>query len=444
MRPALVVSAALLLSRAALADDKQPDAVLLKTIGEGEQAQELDATLRDALQDLGMHVPIGEPQAATATRDIDLVERAASGADGTWVVSPRIEPGDGGAYLVRILAVAPKSKEIRTRVELVKAPDVAARGLVMLRDLVRTNAPAPPPAPCPPATVQPAPVQRSAGRAVLAINGTLFGGFVAYGLHRVTRTDDSFGDARVAIPLATLGAGVGLGASLLVAEEWDITPAMAWYVAAGTWWGVAAGLFFASGFDIGRSPGSSINDRFYVAISGGGIGLSLATFALTRKRVDEGGMLLTHSSAAMGLLVGGLVEVMANGPNDPFARPPSTGWGFGTAFGLVGGGTLALLVRVPPTRVLLVDLGSVLGGLAGAAAGSPLIVDNKEPDKTRGWAIATLAGAVAGTGAAIWFTRSIKPPAIAWRFGTPYVGMIGTPLREGDPPAMGVGVHGTW
>lgn len=439
----LAASLALLYSSAAWADEQQPNAVLLKTLGDGDQAQELDATLRDALQDLGMRVPVGEPQASSATRDIDLVERAAGG-DGQWVVSARIEPGDGGAFLVRILAVAPKSKEVRTRVELVKAPDVAARGLVMLRDLVRTAAPAPAPAPCPPPTVVNAPLPRSAGRAVLAINGTVFGGFVAYGLHRVTRMDEGFGDARVAIPLATLGAGVGLGASLLVAEEWDITPAMAWYVAAGTWWGVASGLFFASGFDLGRSPGGNLNDRFYVAISGGAIGLSLATFALTQKRVEEGGMLLTHSSAAIGVLAGGLVEVLANGPTDPFARPPSTGWGFGTAFGLVGGGVLATLVRVPPTRVLLVDLGAVLGGLAGAAAASPLIVDNKEPDKTRGWAIATMAGAVLGTGAALWLTRGTKAPPIAFKYGTPYIGAIGRPMREGDMPAMGIGWNGSW
>jgi hypothetical protein len=213
---------------------------------------------------------------------------------------------------------------------------------------------------------------------------------------------------------------------------------MAWYLTGGTWWGVATGLFLSSGYDV-----QPLNDRFYWGIAGGSIGLSLATFALTRKRVDEGGMLLTHSTAAVGLLVGGLVEVMEKGPKDPFDRPPPTGWGFGTAFGLVGGGVLATLVRVPASRVLLVDLGAVLGGLAGAAAASPLIVDNKEPDNTRGWAVATLGGAVLGTAAGVWLTRAIKPPPIAWRWGTPSVGVIGTP-RSGESPAVGIGWNGTW
>src|SRR5262249_40469174 len=150
---------------------------------------------------------------------VDLVERAGAG-DGAWVLSPRIEPQDDGSFVVRILAVPPRSKEVRTRVEIVKGSDVAARGLIMLRDLVREHPTAPSttaPAPCPPAAVAPAPAVHSAGRAVLAINGTVFGGFLAYSLQRVNVPDEGFGDARVAIPLAALGASVGLGASLLVA-----------------------------------------------------------------------------------------------------------------------------------------------------------------------------------------------------------------------------------
>jgi hypothetical protein len=437
---------ALMMGTAQADETKEKPVVLLKTIGsEGDQAQELDATLRDAVQDLGMRLPLGEPT-QTASRDIDLIERAGVG-DGTWVVSPHVEPQDGNTFLVRILAVAPRSKEIRTRVELVKAPDVAARGLVMLRDLFRAE-PAttnPLPAPCPPAVAPVVPPPHSAGRAVLAINGTVFGGFLAYSLQRVNVQDEGFGDARVAIPLAALGASIGLGASLLVAEEWDITPAMAWYLSAGMWWGVASGLFFASGYDVGRSSPTSFNERFYVAIAGGSIGLSLATLGLWRKRVDEGGMLMTHSTAAVGLFVGGLFEVLAKGPDDPFARPPSTGWGYGAAFGLATGGVLATLIRVPPTRVLLTDLGAVLGGLAGAAAASPLIVGDLNADKTRGWAIATLGGAVLGTGAALYFTRNVKMPPVTSKYGSPYAGVIGsTPSPSGDVPAMGAGWRGTW
>jgi hypothetical protein len=439
------------------------DVVLLRTVtpaGDGsvhvptsaepvleERALELDATLRDGIQDLGMHLPLGEAQLAQSARDIDLVERAAKEPE-HWIVSPRIEAHDG-AFLVRIVAVAPHSKELRSRVEIVKGPDVSARGLVMLRDLLKDTKPEAQPSP-PPVVIQvPPPPPRSAGRAVLAINGTVFGAFVAYGLHRVTLGEGTmpptpggeFGDPRVALPLATLGAGVGLGASLLVAEEWDISPAMAWYLTGGTWWGVAIGFLLSSGYDV-----VPLNDRFYYAIGGGGIGLTLATIALTHKRVDDGGMLLTHSSAAAGLMIGGLVEIIAKGASDPLERPTPTGWGFGSMFGLVGGGVLATLVRVAPSRVLLVDLGAVLGALAMSAAFSPLIipdvVSNLEPDKTRAWAFATIAGTVLGAGAALYLTRNIKPPPRAWKWGTPYAGVIADSPR--GAPALGMGWSGSF
>jgi hypothetical protein len=413
-----------------------------------ERALELDATLRDGVQDLGMRLPLGEAQTAQAARDVDLLERAQKEPE-TWIVSPRVESHEG-AFLVRIVAVPPGSKEIHTRVEIVKGADVSARGLVMLRDLVKEAKQTPLPPPCPPVTVTPSvETPRSAGRAVLAINGTAFGAFVAYGLHRVTlgagntnQPGGEFGDPRVALPLAALGAGVGMGASLLVAEEWDISPAMAWYLTGGTWWGVATGLFLSSGYDV-----LPLNDRFYYAIGGGSIGLSLATFALTQRKIDDGGMLLTHSSAALGLVIGGLMEMIAKGPSDPIERPTPTGWGFGSMFGLLGGGTLALFLKVPASRVLLVDLGAVLGTLVTSAAFSPLInpdvVGNLDPDKTRAWAVATISGSVLGAAAAVYLTRNIKPAVTAWKWGSPYAGVIGESMwRNRSEPAWGIGYSG--
>ena len=67
-------------------------------------AQELDATLRDAVQDLGFTLYVADAGPAPGhMRDQDLVERAARSAeagtpeDGTWVVSPRVEAASGAA-----------------------------------------------------------------------------------------------------------------------------------------------------------------------------------------------------------------------------------------------------------------------------------------------------------------------------------------------------------
>ena len=111
------------------------------------RAQELDATLRDAVQDLGFDLYVADAGPAPGhTRDQDLVERAAGSAasgtpeGGTWVVSPRIESSSGGEYVVRIVVVPPNGHELRVRVETVPADSVGVRGLVMLRDLLSPSA----------------------------------------------------------------------------------------------------------------------------------------------------------------------------------------------------------------------------------------------------------------------------------------------------------------
>src|SRR5579872_1657967 len=100
-----------------------------------ERSQELDATLRDAVQDLGFTLYVADTGPAPGrTRDSDLLRRAGSAASsaepdgGTWVVSPRVEAAGGDEYVVRILAVPPRGRELRVRVETVHADSVSARG----------------------------------------------------------------------------------------------------------------------------------------------------------------------------------------------------------------------------------------------------------------------------------------------------------------------------
>jgi len=62
---------------------------------------------------------------------------------------------------------------------------------------------------------------------VLAVNGALFGAFVAYSVQRASGNDDP----RVLYPLLALGTGVGIGTSLLASEEWDIGTGQAWFLA---------------------------------------------------------------------------------------------------------------------------------------------------------------------------------------------------------------------
>ena len=414
------------------------------------RAMELDATLRDGVQDLGYTLDVGDPGPAMGrARDLDMLERAqhaspnsASPTDaGTWRVSPRLEPVSSDSFLLRIVVVPPKGKQLRVRVERVSGPDVAVRGLVLLRDLLRTT---------PVGTAEPtrrpdesaatgimAP-SRSPGRAVLAANAALFGAFMAFSVQRASGSEDP----RLLYPLLTLGTGLGLGSALLVAEEWNVSTGDAWTLAGGAWWGAAAGILIANGQKV-----QPLTDRYAWGVGGGLIGLGLATFSLTRSKADEGDAVLVHSGAGLGLGLGALSDYFYHGDLN---RTPYTGSGYGSAIGLVAGGALAKLTKVSASRVLLVDLGAGLGAAAGAAIGSPLVFEEVTPEKTRGFVAATLGGTLVGGAAAWWFTRDrSRAPAAPPRPNavrlTPYGGTIGaSATRDGTVPAYGLGVRGIW
>jgi len=109
-----------------------------------DRATELDATIRDAVQDLGFALDVADPgPAQSRSRDLDMVERAQRGESGTFVVNARLEPVSSDAVVLRLIVVPPKQKQLRMRVERVNAADLSVRGLVLLRELLTTNSPTP-------------------------------------------------------------------------------------------------------------------------------------------------------------------------------------------------------------------------------------------------------------------------------------------------------------
>ncbi len=409
-------------------------------------AHEIDATLRDAVQDLGFTLFVADPgPIGASTRDTDLIERAArsgtgeSSNNGTWVVSPRIEEAGGDSYIVRIVVVPPGGHELRVRVETIPASNLAVKSLVMLRDLLA------------PSAAQAAQLERererlddsaragvmsplrSQGRSVLAINSALFGGFLAFSVQ--SASDSS--DPRVLYPLLALGTGVGIGSALLVAEEWDVTTGNAWFLSAGAWWGAGSGILIANGASV-----VPLTDRYTYGIAGGLLGLGLATTALVKNRMDEGDAMLAHSGGGLGLLWGGLSELLYRGVVTGVT--PQTGMGYGSAIGLVGAGLLATAVSTTPSRVLLIDLGVGLGGLAGAAAASPAIFENVTEGKARTFLGVTLAGSLAGGVLTGFLTRNMaQARPVAWRTGVPSVGVIGaSETAYGRVPAYGLSWQG--
>jgi hypothetical protein len=436
-------------------DDVGGTAVHKPGPGEGAihaRAMELDATLRDAVQDLGYTLDVADAGPSMGhARDLDMVERAQHSSShassptdaGTWIVSARIEQASGDTFLLRIVVVPPKSKQLRVRVERVPGADLSVRGLVLVRDLLGSAPPGgtgdggPRPQESAGAGIM-APL-RSQGRAVLAANAALFGAFMAFSVQRASGSEDP----RLLYPLLTLGTGLGLGSALLVAEEWNVGTGDAWTLAGGAWWGAAAGILIANGQKV-----QPLTDRYAWGVGGGLVGLGLATFSLTRGKADEGDAVLVNSGAGLGLGLGALSDFFYRGDLD---KTPYTGAGFGSAAGLLAGGTLATVTQVSASRVLLIDLGAGLGAAAGAAIGSPLVFEDVTPDKTRGFVAATFGGTLLGGAAAWWFTRDrsvseptpLKPPS-AYRL-VPYGGTIGaSATRDGSVPAYGLGVRGSF
>lgn len=408
------------------------------------RARELDDTLRDGAQDLGFALQIADPGPRPGrARDLDLVERAAQGPElgaddgGTWVVSARLERTGSDEYVIRLVAVAPKGKVLRVRVDQVAGSEVSVRGLVMLRNLLTRTArdvgePTRTPADRSATAGVMAPL-RSPGRAVLAANGALFGAFSAFSVQRASGSSDP----RVLYPLLALGTGIGIGTALLVAEEWDVGTGDAWTLAAGAWWGALAGISLSAGRDV-----QPVTDRYAWGVGGGLSGLALATAALSRGHMTEGDATLVHSGAAVGFVFGNLSEQLVRG--DINARG-FTGSGIGTATGLVLAGALATQVPATASRVLLVDMGIGIGALAGAAAGSPLVFEDVTEGKTRAFLGATLGGAAAGGVTAYWLTRHRGATKSALSHVAPLLGPIAESqvgaVRE---TAWGVGAIGAF
>src|SRR6185436_15659268 len=163
---------------------------------------------------------------------------------------------------------------------------------------------------------------------------------------------------------------IGLGASVLVAEEWDIGLGDAWYLSAGTWWPIVSELSLAKSYGV-RSGDAYVGG---MAAAAGGITLSVA--ALTLHPISEGGAVVAHTGGAFGTLFGGISELAYRGNTK---LTPYRGIGYGAGLGVLVGGALGTQARISASRMLLIDLSASLGALTGAAAASPLLlVEEKE------------------------------------------------------------------
>ena len=394
-------------------------------------AQGLDALLSDTAQDLGLAVV--PPSASRGRlRDVDLLDRARTA--NAPVLLPSLRALESGDLELRMALAAPGARTVDALHEPVSRANLPVRAVVLLRDLLKRRA-----KPASPATaLAPAPTAgmlTRAGRVSLIANATVFGGLIGVSIQRGSGSDDP----RVLFPLLAVGAGVGLGAALLASGEWDVSVGDAWYFAAGAWWPSAAAHLVFQGRFAGHRPDS---ERWIFGLLGGTAGVTLASMGLAVRPVTEGDALMAHSGGALGLAFGALVEMAARGDTK---TTPFAGMGYGAGLGWLAAAAVAVHVDVPTLRVLTVDLGAALGGIGGAALGSPLLVNDPSAAKPRAWATITASSAVVGgVITAIVVRRRANPKATSLR-GLPMIGVLGE-SRAGalSAPILGAGWSGVW
>jgi hypothetical protein len=381
------------------------DALHAPTSAEGELAPlaaSLDALLADTAQDLGLNVDRGPRPAPDPAHlgDAELLDLARSSGRVLILPSLRAVAAASRDVELRVVLADPAARSLRVRSERITRDDVAVRAVVFLRDLVADlgGAARPrPPEPAPTGSVVTTP-PRGTGRPVLLVSSTLFGGFAGYSIQRASGSSDP----RVLYPLLAVGAGIGLGASIIASDEWEISAGESWYLAAGVMWPTLAGHLLYQG----RFSPRVESDRWVFGLVGGTTGVTLSILGLTLHGMSDGGALLAHSGGSLGLVFGGITEALVRGD---ISHTPFAGMGYGAGLGWLAAAALATQIRViPPARVLTVDLGALVGGLGGAAIGSPLLLHEPDAARQRGWLAATGGGAIIGATVALIVTRGAK------------------------------------
>lgn len=405
-----------------------------------QRAREIDLLLRDTAQDLGFAVNLAGPQAISPSEASEraLLQQAAK--SDRWLVSPRLEL-EGSQIVLRLVVIPAGSDHALVRTESTTPSELQVRAVVMLRDLLEAGKGVPPstgtsPQQGPAAAREP--YKRSEGRAILAVHAAVFGGFVGYSLQKSSGTDDE----RLIYPLMAIGTGVGLGGSLIIAEEWDIGLGDAWYMSAGAVWPTLGGLLLARGRDV--QPES---DRYAWGIGGGLAGITLASVSLSFAGMADGGAAVAHSGGFIGTGLGAGTEMAIRGDTD---ETPYEGLGYGALGGVLLGGIIGRGVEESPSRIMMIDVGVGLGALSFAAVSSPLLIGDTTESRERAWVLVTMSGAVAGGAAAYWMTSPRTPTASSESPfpipGQPLAGVIGQ-SRGPDgsvAPAYGLGWSGVF
>ncbi len=366
-----------------------------RTSFDPDLASTLDPVLLEAAADLELQ---GARVLPTGWGPIDETALLALGEQ-HWAFQAQLQASEDHLIL-RLSAVAPGSGVLVSHRLRVTRDSLEVNAVRALSTIVYPERSSRPRRIAPPATPHPEKKRQLTGRAILAAQGVTMGGYFGFALDWMSGSEGS----NLVFPLMTLGAGAGLGAALVAAEEWEVNETEARYLwAAGTWPTVGTLLLTGSSHTTGDANHS-------LALGAGGAGILLGSIALSTGGLKEGADALSHSGATLGALLGGIGELMVHGTTDEI---PQAGLGLGMLTGvLVAGSSAPWMPRIGVYRVMFANLSAGLGALAGAAALSPFLVSRTQtPAVARTWLGGTALGAVGGAVLGFALTEDEKEPA---------------------------------
>jgi len=251
---------------------------------------------------------------------------------------------------------------------------------------------------------------------------SLYGGIVLV-------DDLNIDDYRAGIVTVAASTAVGLLGSYYGSKGKRITGAMGDAYALGMVFGMAnAGLLVEP---VGLSGSSeTIDTTILVAGAAGGLaGMAYGDqVSPTRGQVSFAGTLGILGFASTGLALG---ITQPNTSTDSYLAAMAGGTDLGLAAGLVLGRDLDWSV----SRGRIITLGTLLGGLSGAAAGALIVGDHPSDSDARLVAATTLAGVWGGFALTTYLTRDMNPDRRYIHYG-PTVSFAPMPVRAGAGAAV--------
>jgi hypothetical protein len=283
-------------------------------------------------------------------------------------------------------------------------------------------------APAPELTFAP-PRPKHDGRGAMVIASTL------YGIWAGVATDVLFtiDGPRSAIAAPLVGMATGLGLSLALTGDHPLDGGQAWTIITGLEFGSVDGALWGGGLD--ASSKDVVGTTLAVGLASGALGLVVAN-ALDP---PQGDVEVIRSGLTWGTLTGllGMAALSTNDRSQSYLRGAAVSMDLGFLAGLA----IAASFDVSRNRDLIVDAGTLGGGVAGLGL-SWLFVAGPNASARPVFA-GTLAGMYAGMLITIYATRGMAPdddertPTVAalwgrdargrWRLGSP----AATPVLDG-------------